>query len=213
MRIVWPFEADVTPKEIDKGTQWLTARLKNIGLKTVTSLDVKLHSLDTYGITVLGTGEFIYMLKPKEEQFVSFQVIAESTAKVYGSVSGYKDGEHFYVESPTAKIKVGQEVAELESVFAMTEPYTAMGKIVKLEARVKGLSDSSGLDLEFWAEDPVGEFRELQRIEIKQLAAGQEARYTTEITPKDTGFYTIHGYLYDKWRKIDHKTDNIWVTE
>jgi hypothetical protein len=37
------------------------------------------------------------------------------------------------------------------------------------------------------------------KIDIKDLPVGEEARYTTEFTPTETGFYTIYAYLYDGW--------------
>ncbi len=211
MRIRYPFEFEVTPKEINRGTQWLTLRLKNIGLTTVNNIDVRVYSLDTYGISVLGTAAYIDKLKPREEETKAFQVSAETTTELYASVSGYKDGEFFWTDSPKVKIKVREDVAELESVFALTEPYTSMGKVVKVEATVKGLANSEGLELEFWVEDGLGSSKELQRIEIEKLAAGQEARYTTELTPTQSGYFTIHAYLYDYWRRIGHKTDDLWV--
>jgi len=88
-----------------------------------------------------------------------------------------------------------------------------MGKVVKVEAEVKGLADSEGLELEFWVEDGVGMYNELQRIAIDQLDAGQEARYATELTPTKRGYFTMHAYLCDGWRRIGHKTDNLWVEE
>jgi len=48
-------------------------------------------------------------------------------------------------------------------------------------------------------------------MEIKDLPVGEEARYTAEFTPKETGFYTIYAYLYDGWRRIGHKTDCIYA--
>jgi len=211
MRIVYPFEFEVVTKEIDPGIQWLTLRLKNIGDETVRSLEVKLYSLDTYGISILGTGNYIFSLNPDEEVFQAFQVSANATTDLYASVSGFKGTERFWVDSPWATIKVGKEVAELESMFALTEPYTLIGKVVKVEARVKGLKDSKGLDLEFSVDLPSGKSKKLEKIEIKELSAGQEARYTTEITPKESGFFTVHAYLYHHWKRIGHRTDNLWV--
>ncbi len=214
MRIKYPFEFEVTPKEINRGTQWLTLGLKNIGLATASNLDVRVYSLDTYGISFLGTeSAYIGELRPREEETRAFQVSAETTTTLYASVSGYKEGEFFWTDSPKVKIKVREDVAELVGVFALTEPYTSMGKVVKVEAKVKGLADSEGLELEFWVDDDWGMYDELQRIEIKKLDAGQEARYTTELTPKKSGYFTIHAYLYDGWKQIGHKTDSLWVQD
>ena len=48
MRLKYPIEYELNPTEIDKGTQWLTLKLKNTGSKTLKRLDVELHSLDTF---------------------------------------------------------------------------------------------------------------------------------------------------------------------
>jgi hypothetical protein len=60
-------------------------------------------------------------------------------------------------------------------------------------------------------EDPSGKFEEQATIDIKELSIGEEARYTTEFTPKEIGYYNIYAYLYDGWRKIGHKTNSIYA--
>jgi hypothetical protein len=50
-------------------------------------------------------------------------------------------------------------------------------------------------------------------MEIKDLPVGEEARYTAEFTPKETGYYAIYAYLYDGWRRIGHKADTIYAKE
>jgi hypothetical protein len=60
-------------------------------------------------------------------------------------------------------------------------------------------------------ETPSGKLEEQATIAIKDLPVGEEARYTAEFTPKETGYYTIYAYLYDGWKKIGHKTDNIYA--
>jgi hypothetical protein len=47
-RIKYPFEYEFNPMDMDKGKQWLTLTLKNIGNKPLKRLDVELHSLDTF---------------------------------------------------------------------------------------------------------------------------------------------------------------------
>jgi hypothetical protein len=84
-----------------------------------------------------------------------------------------------------------------------------IGKALEVEAIVKGLQKSVGLKLEFWADSPSGKFEELAKIETKDLAAGEEAQYTAEFTPKEGGGYTIYAYLYDGWRRIGYKTGYI----
>jgi hypothetical protein len=93
----------------------------------------------------------------------------------------------------------------------LSHPYTQIGKTLSAEATVKGLRKGTGLKLEFWVEPPSGKSEKQATIDIKELFAGEEARYSAEFTPKEMGFYTIYAYLYDGWRKIGHKTDSIYA--
>jgi hypothetical protein len=207
----YPIDFELNPDQIEKGQHWVTLNLKNMGNETVENLDVNLHSLDSLSLSVLGTGKFLMDLKPNEEEVVPFQVSATTTTRVYASVSGYKDGEYFYCESPTIRLKVGREVADLTSLFVMTEPYPPSGKTLRCEATILGLQESEGLDLGFWAEAPSGEFTDLARIETKRLALGEEARYAAEITPREAGLYTVTAYLYDNYQRIGRETDYVYV--
>jgi hypothetical protein len=91
----------------------------------------------------------------------------------------------------------------------LSHPYTTIGKTLSVEATVKGLRESTGLKLEFWVESPSGKSEKQAEIKMKELSLGQEARYTAEFTPKETGRYTVYAYLYDEWRRIGHKTTTI----
>jgi hypothetical protein len=55
LRYKYPFEYDLSPTEIEKGTNWVTLKMKNIGSETLKDLDVQLHSLDTYNLSIYGT--------------------------------------------------------------------------------------------------------------------------------------------------------------
>ena len=86
-----------------------------------------------------------------------------------------------------------------------------MGRELEVEATVKGLGNSAGLDLQFWADTPSGIYEELSKIKTKSLSTGEEASYTTKITPKDEGYYTVYASLYDNHRRIGRDSDTIWV--
>jgi hypothetical protein len=58
---------------------------------------------------------------------------------------------------------------------------------------------------------PSGRSEKQATTEIKELSAGEEARYTAEFTPKETGGYTVYVYLYDGWQRIGYKTSSIYV--
>jgi nitrogen fixation protein FixH len=93
----------------------------------------------------------------------------------------------------------------------LSNPYTEIGKTISVEATIKGLQKSAGLKLEFWVEPPSGKSEEQAKIDIKDLPVGEEARYTVEFTPKETGHYTIYAYLYDGWQRIGYKTESIYA--
>jgi len=213
MAIKYPIEYDMMPKSIDPGRHWVTLTLKNIGTQDLTGLDINLNSLDAYSISVLGTGSYVSILKPDESRELPFQVSANRTGSLYLTVDGWKDGERFHWESPGMPVTVGAEVAELVSLFAMTEPYSIVGERVRCEATVRGLTESEGLKLEFWADTPGGDFEELAIVETKALSVGEEATYSAEITPDDDGLYTIYGYLYDGVRRIGREVEYVYVRE
>ncbi|MFW6117358.1 MAG: hypothetical protein ACOC6G_02085 [Thermoproteota archaeon] len=213
MKLRYPLESELTPKEIDTGDHWVTVSLRNVGKDPLRDLEVNLNTLDSLYLSIYGTGKYISDLQPKEEEVIPFKVSANSTTDVYVSVRGRKNGELIHRESPTITVKVGREAAELRSLFVMTEPYPTLGETIKCEATVLGMRESEGLRLEFWTDIPSGEFEELGRIETKELEPGEEARYSAEITPKEEGFYTVHAYLYDEARRIGHQTDTISVVK
>jgi len=214
-RIKYPFEYEFNPTDMDKGKQWLTLTLKNIGRKTLKRLDVELHSLDTFYLFPFifpsGIGTYVRELKPDEEREVAFPVNANGSADVYAAIRARKDGAYFWWESGWTHISVSEEKAEIGRLLVLSHPYTAIGKSISAEATIKGLRKVTGLKLEFWVETPSGKFEEQATTDIKELSVGEEARYSAEFTPKEMGRYTIYAYLYDGYRRISHKTDFIYA--
>ena len=93
----------------------------------------------------------------------------------------------------------------------LSHPYTTIGKTLSAEATIKGMKKVTGLKLEFWVETPSGNFEEQPIMDLKELSVGEEARYSAEFTPNETGWYTIYAYLFDGYRRISHKTDFIYA--
>jgi len=213
MAIKYPLEYTLNPRTIDAGRRWLTLTLQNIGDEELTGLDVNLNSLDAYSISVLGTGTYVTTLQPNEARQLPFQVSANRTGSLYLTVDGWREGDPFHWESPSIPITVGAEVAELVSLFAMTEPYSIVGERILCEATIRGLSESQGLSLEFWADTPGGAFEELAVVETKALAPGEEATYSAEITPEEEGMHTIYAYLYDGVRRVGRRVEYVYVNE
>lgn len=211
MRMKYPLEIEMVPKEIDTGTRWVTLRLKNIGKKNLRNLDVQLNSRDTFFLRPLSPSKFIFELPPGEEEWLSYQISAEGSADLYVTIDGYEEDKFFTFESPNINLKVIGQLAELQSVLAITEPYPPLGETMKCDANIIALEDTEELNLEFWIDTPSGEFKSLGDIQTKEFKPGEEATYSTEVTPKENGVYTIHAYLYYDNTRIDHETDVIHV--
>jgi hypothetical protein len=215
LRYKYPVEYELNPTEMNKGKQWVKLTLKNVGNKTLKSLDVELHSLDTFYLSPLffpfGIGHYIEELPPDEKREVVFQVNAQGSAEVYATINARRDGEYFSWESGWTHVSVSEEKAEIGRLVVLSHPYTTIGKTLSAEATIKGLRRSTGLKLEFYVETPSGKFEQQATIDIKDLPVGEEARYTAEFTPKEMGYYNIYAYLYDGWRQIGHKKDSIYA--
>jgi hypothetical protein len=213
----YPIEYELNPTEIEKGTNWLTLTLKNTSRDTLRGVDIQLHSLDTYYLTVYGTwygfgsGQYLKELKPDEEVELVFRINALGSADVYATIMAREERNYFWWESGWTRIIVSDEKAELERLLVLSHPYTEIGKTLSAEATVKGLRKGTGLKLEFWVEPPSGKSEKQATTEIKELSAGEEARYSAEFTPKQMGVYTIYAYLYDGWQRIGRKTNYIYV--
>jgi len=207
-----PIEYEMSPRSVEAGVRWLTLKLKNLGAEDLTNLEVRLNSLDTQSLDVFGTGSYLSTLKTGEEKEISFQVSAHTTGSAYVTLDGQKKDKPWHWESPALLVSVGKDVAELVSLFALTEPYPILGEVITCEAIVRGLAPSRNLVLEFWAQTPSGKFRSLAKEGMGFLAAGQEIRRTFDITPEEEGIYILHAYLYDGAKRIGHQTEYLSMT-
>lgn len=206
-----PIAYEIIPDKIEEGSRWVTVNLKNIGDGPLAELGVQLHSMDEYSIAVVDEGNYVESLDPAEEVEIPFRISAELTGWVYVVIEGRKGEEQLGWESPGVRIRVGEPAAELVSVFALTAPYPSPGERLRCEATVRGLEPTGNLRLEFWAQQPSGEVKDLVTLENLRVSSGEERDYTTEITPEQKGEYVIHGYLYDDEERIGHATDTVYV--
>ena len=217
-RYKYPFDYELTPAEIDVGINWVTLKLKNIGRDTLKALDIQFHSVDTYNLTVYGTGLFggghyLQDLGMDEEKELVFRVNAIGSANVYVTVKAFSEGQYFHWESSWTNLRISEEKAEIGRLLVLSNPYTAIGKTISAEATIKGLKTSTGLKLEFWVENPSWKSEKQATVNLKDLSVGEEARYTAEFTPKETGRYTIYAYLSDGWRRIGYETESAYAWE
>ena len=211
MAVKGPIKYELIPMSTSAGLRWLTLTIKNTGTENLIGLDIKLNSLDAYSIQVHGTGTFVQVLKPGEEQVIPFQALVSATDWVYISLDGYRGTRIFHWESPRIRIRVGQDTAMLVSLFALTDPYPRLEERIRVEATLQGATESEDLRLEFWAETPGEELVELGTVEPKDLVTGEEVRYAVEITPRQEGMYTLYAYLYDRARRIGHELEHVRV--
>ena len=213
-----PFEYQLTPRVMEKGTNWITLRLKNIGTYTLSNLDIKLHSLDTYNLSIygawwFGAGQLVKELEPSKFVELVFQVNIVGPANIYVTIKGNApdEGHYWWWESGRNNIRVSDEKAEIVRLTALSKPFTSVGKNIVVEATIKSLIETDLLSLEFWVEAPSGKSGELAKVALNNLSIGEETRYTAEFTPNETGFYDIYAYLYDDWKRIDYRLETIYT--
>lgn len=210
IRVKYPIEYELDPGTLEKGIQWITLRLKNVGEVSLHNLDIKMHSTDSLQISFRSPSDYIYRLTPIEETYLHFQVDVHGATDLYISIRYFKEGGSFHWDSPWIREQVHGEAAELEGIL-VSNTYGVIGRELEVEATVKGFGNSSGLDLRFWADTPSGNYEELADIKTKSLSNGEEASYTAKIKPKEEGYYTVYASLYDKDRRIGREFDTIWV--
>jgi hypothetical protein len=195
------------------GARWLTLTIKNAGDENLIGLDVKLNSLDAYSISVYDAGHYITSLKPGEEAVIPFQVLVNATDFCYVSIDGMQSTRGLHWESPRIRLTLGESKAALVSLFALTKPYPPRGERIQVEATLQGTAGSDDLRLEFWAQTPGEEFKELGIVQPKNLAEKERARYTVEFVPEEEGLYTVYAYLYDGAKRIGHELDQVYVRD
>ena len=205
-----PIEYELTPETLERGTHWMTLRLKNKGDDALQNLNVKMHSIDSVHISFRNPHAYIYLLKPNEEKYLNFQVEANGTSHLYISIHGRRNGDHFHWDSPLLREEVLGDPAEIERIF-VSNPYGTIGRELEVEAVIKGLGHSEGLNLAFWADTPSDEYEEIAEMKIRRMSKGDEASYKAKIKPKEEGTYTVYVNLYDDYRLIDRDYDMIWV--
>ncbi len=203
---------DLIPQTLRPGTRWLLLHLENVGEADLTNMQVQLNSLDTYAVDVHGTGSYLEALRVGEEQAIPFQVTLQGRGNVYASVDGWKDDERFHWESLSLLLLTDAELAEIASFTPLTDPYPTLGTEVTVEAVVRALAPTHNLVLEFWVDTPSQTQLSLAKEGTGLLEVGEEERYRASWTPEEEGIYTLHAYLYDRTRRVDHSVAHLSVT-
>jgi len=213
-----PIQYEITPTDINEGINWITLKLKNIESKTLSNLDVQLHSVQPHNLTVSapgwpGVGQFIPELGPLKGSDLLFRVDAIGSADVYVTLEGRKDGEYFWWESSWITLQLTGEKARINSLLVLSSPYTPIGKPVSAEVSIQSLrKNGGGMTLEFWVETPSWKNELVATMNVEDLPVGNIAHYKVEATPQEEGLYTIYAYLHDEWGfEIDSAIETIYA--
>lgn len=206
-------EYDIQPRELVAGQRWVTISLRNGGRKTLTSLDVRLNSLDTFGLEVPQGSVFLPLLAPGEEKNVAFKVIMMATAPVYITLTGLEGEEGIYWESASIKIQLDTDIAEISSVIAERKDNSLIGDMIKTEINIKSRTTfTEPLTLDVWTEGPEGEIEEIKSFTVEEMAANEADRFKITFSPLRAGIYTIYAELYNRLERISRKADFVLVT-
>jgi hypothetical protein len=152
LKVKYPIEYEISPTEIEKGTNWITLKLKNVGSETFVNIDLQLHSADTYNLQTYGTfyeagpAHYLKELKPDGEIELVFRINAVGSANAFATIRGLKDGKYFWWESSWTNLHVCDEKAKIERLLVLSNPYTPIGKTISAEATVKGLRKNEGMN-------------------------------------------------------------------
>jgi hypothetical protein len=111
-----PIDYELDPGILEKGIQWITLRLKNVGDVSLHNLDIKMHSTDSLQISFRIPSDYIYRLTPIEETYLHFQLDVHGATGLYISIRYFKEGGSFHWDSPWIREQVHGEAAELEGI-------------------------------------------------------------------------------------------------
>ncbi|HZE79032.1 MAG TPA: hypothetical protein VE089_10840 [Nitrososphaeraceae archaeon] len=131
---------------------------------------------------------------------------------MYISIRGRRNGDHFHWDSGLIREQALGDPAEIERVF-VSSPYSNIDGELEVEAVVKGLSDSNGLGLAFWAETPSCKFEELADMKTRKMSRGDGRAYKAKLKPKEDGYYTVYVNLYDDYRNIGRAHDMYYIAK
>ena len=71
IRVKHPIEYELTPDAVERGSHWLTVRIKNTGDNDLQNLNVKMHSLDSLHISFHNPNDYILFLRSGEEKHLN----------------------------------------------------------------------------------------------------------------------------------------------
>src|SRR3990167_792032 len=199
-----PIEYEIKPENLNIGKEWVDVTLKNITTKALFGLNVKLNSMDTFGLEVLESSRYLPLLGSGQAESVFFRVESYLTTNVYITIDSLRNGDRFHWESPARTIRVGEDFAELIKFNA-----GMVGGDITTEASVKSFIDTVNLTYEVWAQGPDGAIEEMEIKDMGEMKDGEVRAVRTGFEPNKKGLYTIDAYLYDGPKRLSHRTDYV----
>lgn len=107
-------ELILQPAKVPQGIQKLRANVRNKSDTVVRNIILTMHSMNEKAISVRRGEKFIYALMPGQEVSADFDILADSDAHVYFSLSGFKNADMFFrTNSTTQKILVNNSAANV----------------------------------------------------------------------------------------------------
>jgi len=204
---------EINPREIEEGRKWVTVTLENNFLDRIMAVSIELYSTDSMAINVIGSGEFVPLLEHNEETIIPFQLVASKTTELYITVEGTKDGTPFYWVSPFMTIQVGAPVAEIASLFVLTEPYPILTKELEAEATIIANTRVVDLRARFWVDTPRGEYLQVSEDRIFSMEKDEVETVSATYLTDEEGLHRFYVYLYDGTELLDKETDTVVVIE
>jgi len=109
---MYPFEYELTfdTKTQDEGTEWYTARLRNISDNTLTDLEAHFHLVDAEGI-VDEEAQSFGTLFPNEPETLSFLAHVSEKSQVYLSINGRDGKSNFFWDMEKGEVKSFQKIS------------------------------------------------------------------------------------------------------
>ncbi|MBD3172803.1 hypothetical protein GF326_10055 [Candidatus Bathyarchaeota archaeon] len=86
-------ECSISPVKVERGTKWVSVNLENISDKPLSRLEVSLHSIEPYFLSVVRPDSYISQMDTGDIASIPFQVEARESGRVYLTVTGYQEGK------------------------------------------------------------------------------------------------------------------------
>jgi hypothetical protein len=207
----YPFDYELNPRDVGEGTSTVEVELQNVGTDDVENLEVRLNSLDDYGIHVEESRKSVDELEQDASTTLTYELDVRRRGAVYISVDGWVGETLIHWESPDIQLTTGLEIAEIANFVAQTESYPAVRKPITCEVTVESLKPSDNLVLEFWVKAPDGELMSIDKMGTGTMAAGEIDDFSVEFIPEEEGIYTFHTYLFENTQRLDYAHDHLSV--